>query len=57
MFHACVEKFDVTDTVGNFLGTKQGLSGEISNASVHETVRAQIRCRRWRSAVEDNSTS
>ena len=56
MFHACVEKFDVTNTVGNFLGTKQGLSGEISNASVHETVRAQIRCRR-RSAVEDNSTS
>ena len=27
MFHVCVEKIDVTDTVGNFLGTKQGLSG------------------------------
>ena len=24
MLHACVQKFDVTDTVGNFLGTKQG---------------------------------
>ena len=26
MLHACVQKFDVTDTVRNFLGTKQGLS-------------------------------
>ena len=24
MFHACVERFDVTDTVGKFLGTKRG---------------------------------
>ena len=26
MRHACVRRFDVTDTVENFLGTKQGLS-------------------------------
>ena len=26
MFYACVQKFDVTDTVGSFLQTKQGLS-------------------------------
>ena len=26
MLYACVEKFDVTDTVGNFSGTKQVLS-------------------------------
>ena len=26
MLHACVQKFDVTNTVQNFLGTKQGLS-------------------------------
>ena len=26
MLHACVQKFDVTGTVENFLGTKQGLS-------------------------------
>ena len=25
MFHVCVQKFNVTVTVGNFLGTKQGL--------------------------------
>ena len=25
MFHACVERFDVTGTVGKFLGTKRGL--------------------------------
>ena len=25
MLHACVRRFDVTGTVGNFLGTKQGL--------------------------------
>ena len=24
--YACVKKFDVTDTVGNFLRTKQGLN-------------------------------
>ena len=26
MLHACVQRFDVTSTVGNFLGTKQGLN-------------------------------
>ena len=26
MLHACVRTFDVTGTVENFLGTKQGLS-------------------------------
>ena len=26
MFHACVRRFDVTGTVGKFLGTKQGLN-------------------------------
>ena len=26
MIHACVQRFDVTDTVGNFLRTKQGLT-------------------------------
>ena len=26
MLHACVRRFDVTDTVGKFLETKQGLS-------------------------------
>ena len=26
MLHACVQKFDVTDTVENFLGTKRGLN-------------------------------
>ena len=25
MVHACVRRFDMTATVGNFLGTKQGL--------------------------------
>ena len=26
MFHACVQRFDLTGTVQNFLGTKQGLN-------------------------------
>ena len=26
MLHACVRRFDVTGTVGNFLGTKHGLN-------------------------------
>ena len=26
MIHVCVRRFDVTDVVGNFLGTKHGLS-------------------------------
>ena len=26
MFHTCVQTFDMTGTVENFLGTKQGLS-------------------------------
>jgi len=26
MLHACVRRFDVTSTVGNFLGTKHGLN-------------------------------
>ena len=26
MLHACVQRFDATGTVGNFLGTKHGLS-------------------------------
>ena len=27
MLHACVERFDVTGTVGKILGTKRGLIG------------------------------
>ena len=30
MFHACVEKFDVTGTVGKILGTKRGLTFSLS---------------------------
>ena len=37
MLHACVERFDVTDTVGKNLGTKRGLdqSIELQARNVH----------------------
>ena len=28
MLHACIQRFDVTGTVENVLGTKRGLSGQ-----------------------------
>ena len=33
MLYACVQKFDVTGTVENFLGTKQGLTQTRCSAS------------------------
>ena len=34
MLHTCVQKFDVTGTVENFLGTKQGRTGNMKSERV-----------------------
>ena len=39
MFHACVERFDVTDTVGKILGTKRALD------MYTQTCAGQLQCK------------
>ena len=44
MLHACVERFDVTDTVGKILGTKRVLSeDEISKLALRLAIRRSSR--------------
>jgi hypothetical protein len=44
IFHACIQNFDVTDTVRNFLTTKQAYIPQACDAS---PVQLQSRCSWW----------